>query len=86
MWPFQQHGRFPGSQDLIAVQKPEKPYFIKTNKLISTNQLYEKFSNTDARGLVSIQALAALNIYYSGSTEYLDKLYQSFYIICHIKH
>ena len=61
----QQHGRFPGSQDLVVVPKPEIPYFIKTNTVISTNQFYEKFSSTAARGLVSIQALA----YYSGSTE-----------------
>ena len=66
---FQQHKRFPGSQDLIVVPKPEIPYFIKTNKVISTNQLYEKFSSTDAPALVSIQALAALNMYYSGSAE-----------------
>ena len=55
---FQQHGRFPGSQDLVVVPKSEIPYFIKTNTVISTNQFYEKFSSTDARGLVSIQALA----------------------------
>ena len=66
---FQQHGRFPGSQDLIVVPKPEIPYFIKANKVISTNQLYEKISSTDARALVSIQALAALNMYYGGSAE-----------------
>ena len=65
---FQQHGRFPGSQDFIVVLKPEIPYFIKINKVISTNQMYEKCSRTDARRLVSIQALAALNIYYGGST------------------
>ena len=35
---FQQHGRFTGSEDLIVVPKPEMPYFIKTNKVISTNQ------------------------------------------------
>ena len=49
---FEQHGRFPGSQDLVVVPKPERPYFIKTNKVISRNQLYEKFSSTDARVLV----------------------------------
>ena len=73
----QQHGRFPGSQDLIVVPKPEISYFIKTNKVISTNQLYEKFRSTDARGLVSIQALAALNIYYGRSrvwTEFLHNM------------
>ena len=66
---FQQHGRFPGSQDLIVVPKPEIPYFIKTNNVISTNQLYEKISSTDAQALVSIQALAALNMYYGGRAE-----------------
>ena len=66
---FQQHGRFPVSQDLIVVPKPEIPYFIKTNKVISPNQLYEKFSSTDARGLVSIQELAALNMYYGRNAE-----------------
>ena len=65
---FQQHGRFPGSQDLIVVLKPEIPYFIKTNKVISTNQLYEKFSSTDTQ-IVSIQALAALNMHYGGSAK-----------------
>ena len=53
---FQQHGRFPGSQELIVVPKPEIPYFIKSDKIISTDQLFEKFSSPDARGLVSIQA------------------------------
>ena len=32
-----QHGRFPGSQDLIVVSRPEIPYFIKNDKIISTN-------------------------------------------------
>ena len=66
---FQQHRRFPGPQDLIVVPKPETPYIIKTNKVISTNQLYEKLSSTDAHGLVSIQALAGLNMYNGGNTE-----------------
>ena len=54
---------------MTVVPKLEIPHFIKTNKVISTNQLYEKFSSTDARALVSIQALAALNMYYGGSVE-----------------
>ena len=66
---FQQHGRFPGSQELIVVPKPEIPYFIKTDKIISTDQLFEKFSSSDARGLVSVQALAALNTYLGGNAE-----------------
>ena len=43
------------------------PYFIKTDKIISTNQFFEKFSRSDAH--VSIQALAALNIYLGGDRE-----------------
>ena len=56
---------------MIVVLKPEIPYFIKTNKEISTNQLYEKFSSTDTQiqMLVSIQALAALNMHYGGSAK-----------------
>ena len=60
---FQQHERFPSSQDLIVAPRTEIPYFMKTDKIISTNQLFGKFSSSDAHGLVSIQALAALNIY-----------------------
>ena len=54
---------------MIVVPKPEIQYFIKTNKVVSTNQLYEEFGSTDAWVLVSIQALAALNMYSGGSTE-----------------
>ena len=66
---FQQHRRFPGSQALIVIPKPEISYFIKTNKVSSTDQSYETFNSTDACELVSIQALGPLNIYYGRSTE-----------------
>ena len=36
---FQNHGRFPGSQELIIVSRPETPNFIKTQKIISTRRL-----------------------------------------------
>ena len=45
---FQSHGKFPGSQELIIVLRPEIPNSIKTQKIISTNELYQKFSSTDA--------------------------------------
>ena len=44
---FQNHGRFPGFQELTIVPRPEIPNFIKTQKIISTNELYQKFSSTD---------------------------------------
>ena len=70
---FQQHGRFPGFQDIIVVPRPAITYFIKTDKIISTNQLFENFSSSDALGLVSIQALAALNIYLGGKAKHLSR-------------
>ena len=38
---FQNHGRFPGSQELIIVPRPEIPNFIKTQKMISRKELYQ---------------------------------------------
>ena len=66
---FQNHGRFPSSQELIFVPRPKIPNFIKTPKIISINELYQKFRSTDVRGLVAIQAVAALNIYFGGRLE-----------------
>ena len=54
---FENHGRFPGSQELIIAPRPEIPNFIKTQKIISINELYQKLSSTDVRGLFAIQAI-----------------------------
>ena len=61
---FKKNGCFPGSQRLIIIPKPKIPNFIKTEEVISPNQLFEKFKSSDARGLVSFQALAALSIFF----------------------
>ena len=61
-----QHGRFPGSQDLISIPKVSLPHFLKTDMPISPVDLYKKFAATDAKALVSLalaHALAALNIH-----------------------
>ena len=42
------------------------PSFIKAQTPLSPIDLYQNFKATDARALVSIQALAALNIYLGG--------------------
>ena len=73
-------GRFPGSQELIMVPQPQIPSFVKTQTALSPIDLYQKFKATNAK--VSIQALAALNIYYGGNraasknalTEFLHNL------------
>ena len=62
-------GRFPGKLYLVIIPKPDTPKFIKTDEIISPNQLYEKFCGTDAKVLVSVQVLAALNIHLGGDTE-----------------
>ena len=75
------HGRFPASQELIAIPLKTPP-FLKTNIPISPIDLYKKFAGTDAKVLVSIQGLAALNIYLGGNRfpfqhamyEYLNNL------------
>ena len=40
--------------------------------------MYEKFSSKDTRGLVSIQALASLNIYYDESAEISRQVFTEF--------
>ena len=59
-------GRFPGSQELIMVPQAQIPPFIKLQMPLSPIDLQQNFKATDARDLVSLQALAALNIHLGG--------------------
>ena len=76
------HGRFPGSQNLIAIPQVKTPPFLKTDIPISPIDLFKKFAGTDAKALVSIQGLAELNIHFGGNKftsqqamyEYLENL------------
>ena len=52
-------GRFPGLQNL--------PRFLRTGMPILPVDLYKKFAGTDTKALVSIHALAALNIHLGGN-------------------
>ena len=49
--------------------KARKTKLYKNSKNNSANELYQKFSSTDARGLVAFQAIAALNIYFGARLE-----------------
>ena len=79
---YLKHGTFPGSQKLISIPKVSLPFFLKTDMPISPVDLYRKFAGTDAKGLVSIHALAAINIHFGGNkyisqsalSEYLKNL------------
>ena len=63
-------GRFPGSQDLIMLSQADIVNFIKTETPLSKINLYNKFKATDAKALGSIQAIAALNIYWNRNIRY----------------
>ena len=75
---FHALGRFPGKLYLVIIPKPDTPKFIKTDEIISPNQLYEKFCGTDAKGLVSVQVLASLNTHLGGDTELSRKTMTEF--------
>ena len=49
--------------------KARNTKLYKNSKNNSANELYQKFSSTDARGLVAFQAIAALNIYFGARLE-----------------
>ena len=61
------HGRFPGSQKLILISQVKLPFFLRTDMPILPVDLYKIFAGTDAKTLVSIHALAALNIHFGGN-------------------
>lgn len=65
---FYNHSRFLGSLELSLVPHAEIPNFVKTNTPLSPIYLYKKFNGTDAKALVSIHALATLNIYCGGNS------------------
>ena len=71
-------GRFPGSQQLIMILQAQIPPFVKTQTPLSPIDLYQNFKATDARVLVSIQALTALNIHSGGDKTISKKAYSEF--------
>ena len=72
------YGRFPGSEKFVNVPFVNKPISLKTETNLSPENLYSKFSATDAKGLVSLHALAALNIYFGGNRTISQTAYGEF--------
>ena len=72
------YGRFPGSEEFVNVPFVSKPVFLKTETNLSPADLYSKFSATDAKGLASLHALAALNIYFGEKKEISKTAYGEF--------
>ena len=63
---YLKHGRFPGSKKLILIPQVKLSFFLRTDMPISPVDLYKIFAGTDAKALVSIHGLAALNIHFGG--------------------
>ena len=62
-----QTGRFPGDNNIISISRAQISEFIELKEVVSPLVLYEKYSSHDMRGMVSVQLLAALNIFVGGS-------------------
>ena len=72
------YGRLPGSEEFVNIPFVNKPAFLKTETNLLPANLYSKFSATDAKGLVSLHALAALNIYFGGNRTISQTAYGEF--------
>ena len=62
-------GRFPGSDIFTNLPNVNVPSYLQAEMPLSPLHLFKKFKGTDAKGLVSLHGLAALNIYFGGSQD-----------------
>ena len=62
-------GRFPGSDNFTNAPHVNFPSYLKTEMPLLPLCLFKKFRGTDAKGLVSLHGLVALNIYFGGNQE-----------------
>ena len=69
---FQKKAYFQGHNTRSYIlPKPETPNFLRINNILSTNDLFKRFSSSDdARDLVSINARVALNMYLEGMSSF----------------
>ena len=64
---YYKFGRFPGSQELVILPQIQTPDLIGSTSIgLSPIDLYKKFHTGERKGLVSLQALAALFIHFGG--------------------
>ena len=57
-------GKFPGSENFTNVPRANMSGSLNTEMLLSPLHLHKKFSRTDAKRLVLLHGLDALNIYF----------------------
>ena len=63
---FYDHGRFPGNNTIVPIPRARIPSFIESRDVLSPLALYETYAERDMRGIVSVQFLAVLNIFFGG--------------------
>ena len=63
---------------LLTFHKSIHQIFLKTETIFSSPDLYKKFAGTDAKGLVSLHALVALNIYFGENQLVLQTAFGEF--------
>ena len=66
---FYDFGRFPGNSTIVPVPRAHIPSFIETRDVLPPLALYETYAGRDMRGLVSVQFLAAFNIFLGRDVE-----------------
>ena len=59
---YHKYGCFPQADNLMAIPRPQILHFLNGDEAISPSRLFERFQWSDARGLVSVQALVALAV------------------------
>ena len=62
----------------MILPQPKIPDFVRTQIALSPIDLCKKFSSTNAKALVSIQALAALNFYIDGDKDISREVMEEF--------
>ena len=66
---FYEHGRFPGNNTSVPIPRAKIPSFIKSRDILSPLAPYDTYVGRDMRGIVSVQFLAALNIFLGVDSE-----------------
>ena len=66
---FYETGRFLGNSTIVSVLRERIPSFIESRDVLSPLALYDTYAGCDMRGIVSVQFLAALNIFLGGDGE-----------------
>ena len=66
---FYEQVRFPGNNALAPIPRAKIPSFIESRGVLLPLALYDTYVGRDMKGIVSVQFLAALNVFLGGDSE-----------------